>query len=547
MKKRKLSGFVAVVILCIGVFSGGLNAVAASDGIHSYTHSAKLRKDASGVIINETKFADSDEGTYPFLYRAYNSYGSDWNLPGSQKLPKTLLSESNRDGVPGYLYQAGTWTGIRPDGGIASVSGDDYNEAGLIYTFISPYAGELSITDMFVDYSWWGYVNGIVIEAGNEYHGERKYHMLNGVYYNQAFGGYAFRVEVNGRRVYPADDEWDTTAFAKKYSEETPLGDDTLPNAKFEAGDLMFGKQYAPVIDGIYVRRHDEVDIILTSPQLPAVTMCVDSGFDVTCTVDASAEISDYRYTCSVLDTFTIADKNDGNNLLSYWYYDVTGGLYGEAKRTLMKEIDYANGMICSQLFGDSASVNYNSLTPAVGYDAALCYRAPVRGNLRISTNNLYRGKDMALYKYFDALDTDSAEILNDCDGVRLRIELNGSRIYPTDVSWLTYKPDVNNRGRFDWNDVTLGVQAGDTVTIRVNAGKNATYDALNFSPYFDLIETAEPVKNAPVTVSDGEDDIRKNGALPWILAALGVTVAAAGAVVTVALIRKNRKKKSKV
>lgn len=546
---RRTVAVLMVLCMAVGLSVFGIHTASHAEAerfTHSYRLSEKIRHERNGQMINRADLTDRDETTYPFTFKAYDTVGSDWGMPGTQRLPKTLLSEGDREGVVGFLYATGVWTGITPTGGIASISAGDNDPAGLVYVFNVPYSGEVRISDMYVEYNWWGYANGVTVAAGDPNHEERPYHSVYGNYYNAAFTGYRWRIEVNGRKVYPADAEWDATSFTKTYTQPTPVGDDTLPaDAAFEAGDLQQGRQYAPTVEGIFVEKGDEVEIVLSSLQTPHESMNLESPFDFVASIDPTATLRDYRYTYSTLDRFTVERTPTALDTLSYWYYETSGGLYGGAVRKPMTEIDYANGVFCSSLFGTSATVGCNSLNPVAGVDAALTYRAPVDGNLVVTAENLYRGKALALYRYFDDYYSSSADTLAACDGVRIRIELNNARIWPTDASWRTYKPTGDNRGTFDWESVVIGVHSGDTVTVRVNAGGNDTYDQLNFTPLFELSPTHDVMQNSAVTVRDGQDDADKTlNPLVIVLPVVGGVLAIGGAVTGVLLYKKKKGRK---
>ena len=546
-KARSCFSIVFILIFMTGCvfFSTGRFSVAAETEpqyLYSYRLSEKIRKDKSGNIINQAEITGQENTTYPFTFKAYDTAGSDWGMPGTQRYPKTLMTENDREGSIGYLYAQGTWTGITPAGGIAGISAGTKDASGLIYSFSMPHSGQVRITDMYVEYNWWSYVNGIVVEEGNPVHNERPYHSVYGTFYNEAFEGYKFRIEVNGRRVYPAATDWNDTSFTKKYEEATLLGDPDLPEAMFEAGDLQYGKQYAEPIEGIYALKGDEVEIILTSIQTPEESMNLESAFDAVFSIAPTDEMKDYKYTTSVLDSFSIEKKPTAFDTLSYWYYDVSQGLYAKAVRKQMAEIDYANSVYCSSIFGKSATIGFNSMNAVEGVDAAICYRAPVTGNLSITSNNLYRGKDIALYRYFDDFYTAADSTLQNCDGVRIRIELNNERVWPTDAMWKEFTPTRDNRGVFDWEDVNIGVQQGDTVTVRVNANANETYDELNFTPMFELSPTDSPMSNPPLSVQDGAG--KDSSAALVIGLTVGGAVVVAGAVTAIVLVKKKNKRR---
>lgn len=93
----------------------------------------------------------------------------------------------------------------------------------------------------------------------------------------------------------------------------------------------------------------------------------------------------------------------------------------------------------------------------------------------------------MTLWQYYDLAASGNAP---SADGIRMRVEINGQRVWPLDRVWKEYKPTEENRGVFDFQDLTFGVNEGDKVVIRINCGGDDGYDGLNFNPVFALAET---------------------------------------------------------
>ena len=99
-KKMKVAAVVAVFAvtvcfswqICSITTSAAETERAAGESVHSYRHTEKYRFDEDGNPINEAVFGDSDEATYPFLYKSYISTGSEFGQPSSQRLPIKLMT-----------------------------------------------------------------------------------------------------------------------------------------------------------------------------------------------------------------------------------------------------------------------------------------------------------------------------------------------------------------------------------------------------------------------------------------------------------------------
>ena len=113
----------------------------------------------------------------------------------------------------------------------------------------------------------------------------------------------------------------------------------------------------------------------------------------------------------------------------------------------------------------------------------------------------------MALWEAFDLINKGSPI---ETDGVRMRIEINGQRVWPSNSPWMEYVPrgsnDISGKGVFYFDPITLGVLPGDVVTIRVNCGEKSLYDGFNFNPIFALVATNEIVNNPTIIVQDPID-----------------------------------------
>ena len=126
----------------------------------------------------------------------------------------------------------GTFTGFSKEGGIASINSNGGNEHGLILAFVSPYAGKVTISDLFVEYNIWGYPNNLELL-------EKKPYEVDGNQFGRTFDGYKFKVEVNGLQVYPEDGGWDEDSLTNKYKEVTPCENPAGAGQSFAEGDLI--------------------------------------------------------------------------------------------------------------------------------------------------------------------------------------------------------------------------------------------------------------------------------------------------------------------
>jgi len=218
--------------------------------------------------------------------------------------------------------------------------------------------------------------------------------------------------------------------------------------------------------------------------------------------------MSDYVHYVTASDYFDISNSNSAQSLLSYWGVNVEQGLYKKAQYKLMNSIDFSSLTYTTNILEDNASdIGWNYFRPKYGEDAALSYLVSESGNLTISAETIFRGGNMALWEVFDLINRGSPI---ETDGVRMRIEINGQRAWPTDSAWKEYKPrstaDINGKGTFYFDPVTFGVLPGDVVTIRVNCGEKHIYDGFNFNPIFALARTNNPVSNPQITVQDPAD-----------------------------------------
>ena len=450
--------------------------------VHEFSHAGKLVKNAEGELINDVKIADDDAATYPFSYLYRTTAGSASGYPGTEDSTGILEMSANSSLGAKNIYAAGSYSGFQAsDGSIITVAiVPDPNN--VILGFTSPYDGKLTVSDISFGYVY--YPN-----AKNNYE-----------FYGNAVGkpflGYAFRVLLNGKQVWPADGGWDKS-LAKLYERE---------DAGYAAGDLI-PSQSTEDIGDIYVRRYDKVYFEITRADLSAdaVQNCDLVKFNPTFSVDTQADMSLYKDYLTATDYFdTVENENEANSRISYWYVDTSKGLYDKAEYFLMNDVDYAANAYTSGLLDpSSAKIGMNYLLPVQGKDAALQYAVKAKGNLTVSAETLFRNGNITLWQYYDLAASGNAP---SADGVRMRVEINGQRVWPLDSVWKEYKPTEENRGVFDFQDLTFGVNEGDKVVIRINCGGDDGYDGLNFNPVFALAETETPVSNPAVTVSDPVD-----------------------------------------
>ena len=482
MKGKKLSGllFVLAVAVLFGIQPIGAASraeTAPSETVHSYRHTEKYRCNDNGDVVNQTVFTADDGTTYPFLYEFRMTEGDAWGMRGTQMNPITLMTGVKPDAwAKGCIYGDETFTGFNKSGGIASIDGD-LEPRELLLTFVSPYDGAVSIRDFSIDYS-------------TNYPNQANNYTVYGVQYPGTFDGYRYKVLLNGYQVYP-ERGWDD-GIAQKYE---------IAADGFAVGDLV-RVQEKQTVAPIYAERGDKVSLVLTKVNSAGVLKCDDVLFDAVFQVDTAASAEGYGKVTTFLDSFDYMAENSADETLSYYSYDCAAGYYDKAVPALMEQVDYASGAYCSGLFGEVAKINYNSFSPNVKLDAVLSYRADRTGNLTISSGNLFRGKDIAIWQYFDKVVREESEGLDEADGFRLRIEKNGKRIWPVAAPWQEYKPTVENRGIFDFVDVMLGVQKGDVVSLRFNCGEqeNTLFDSINFAPVFRLTAAGTPAADPTVT-----------------------------------------------
>lgn len=501
---------------------------------HSYRHTDKWRQDENGDTINEVEFGSTDEETYPFLYEYSLTSGNDWGDPCSQRTQFALCeTKRSEDWAKGALYGGGTMTGFSHSspGGIASIDGNrDVNLLAL--TFVAPHAGEVRISDLYINYGR-NYPN-----ATNDYtiyKGESAY--------AQTFDGYRFCVLLNGVQIYPAEGGWDST-FTQKYEQ---------PTNGYAAGDLIPYQEYEGAIDGIFVEEEDEVSLVFTRTNANN-SRCDNCYLDAVFSLDEDVPAPTVKYLSS-LDAFDLEMGNYEGEILSYYAYDVSDGLFGDAvARNILDDMDFASNTFIEytdDFLADVVSVGSNSFTPLSGKDAVLVYTAQDSGNLTIRPGNSYRSADLALYRYYDAYyDLTQAQVA-EVDGVRIRIEKNGERIWPVDKPWQEFVPDQQNRGTFSFDEIEIGVDIGDEIAIRVNSGAagSALYDELNFSPEFILRVAQRPMAGVTVngqnyTTLVADYDVLPGQGVPAVYIALFSVFGAVIVAVAVCIVAVCRRKK---
>ena len=451
--------------------------------LHKFGHAAKINLDANNALVNDVKITDDDATTYPFSYMYRMTGGSTSGFAGREQA--TQVMEMTRAGVgfdpnQKWLCANETYSAFMPTGQILSVAcAPDPNN--VILGFTSPYDGALTISNVAFKY--------------NTYPNAKNNYTFLGNHDGKAFKGYAFRVLLNGKQVWPVDSAWDMS-LAELYTTATD---------GYAVGDLI-ADQKTDDIEDIYVKKYDQIYFEITRADLKSSQNHEVVDFDPIFTIDTSADMSNYVSYTTASDYFDITNTNAAENLLSYWSVDVSEGLYQNAVYELMGDANYATIAYSSGILEDHPTeINWNGFSVSQLKDAALAYRVPATGNLTISGESCFRGDNMALWEYFEIINSGN---LIETDGVRIRIEVNGKRVWPTDSAWETYRPIASvNKGVFHFEDVTIGVQEGDQVMIRVNCGEAALYDAFNFNPAFGLKETDSPMQNPPITVQDPEDE----------------------------------------
>ncbi len=503
--------------------------IPAPDTLHTYNHMQKLTKDDNGALINNVTLTLEDETTYPFSYLYRSTAGYDNGVAGQEHaMPVAEMTKASVSIDPTglRLFAPETYSGFMETGVIVNVSRSP-DPMNVILGFTSPYEGELKISDLALNYGFYpNNTNG--------------YKDVNGRTHDTAYKGVAFRIMLNGKQVWPIDGGWDKS-LAKLYQTETD---------GYAVGDLI-KSQKTNDISGIKVRKYDEVYFELTRADLTTTEDCDLIEFNPTFTVDTTADTSDYVLYTTASDYFDITNVNDSESLISYWGVETKNGLYSRATYSLMGAIDYSSLTYTSDILEDNASdIGWNYFRPKTGEDCAMTYLVGESGNLTISAETVFRGGNMALWEVFDLIYKGS---MISTDGVRMRIEINGERAWPQNSAWEEYKPrgenDINGCGVFNFEPVTLGVTAGDSVTIRINAGESHLYDGFNFNPVFALSATSNPVTNPSVTPDPSDDSANGGGGnggntndslLPIILIVVGVVVAF-GAVIVVMIIKKNK------
>lgn len=460
---------------------------AVPETVHAFNHVQKVNLDANNALVNNVQITDDDSTTYPFSYLYRSTGGSAAGFTGQESA--TQVMEMSRAGVgvdasQTWLCANESYSAFMPTGQIVTVAvTPDPNN--VILGFTSPYDGALTISDIAFKYN-------IYPNATNDY---KFYETPIG----QPFKGYAFRVLLNGKTVWPVNGGWDKS-LAKLYETETD---------GFAAGDLI-GLQSTDNIGNILVKKYDKVYFEITRADFNSPQNCDVIDFNPTFTIDTAADMSEYVSYTTAADYFDISNTNELTSQVSYWSVDTSAGLYNNATYKLMEDIDYATLAFTSGFLDDYVSeIGWNYFRPAETRDAAIAYLAPASGNLTISAESFFRGGNLALWEYFDIINNGN---LLESDGVRIRIEVNGERVWPADNTWKTYRPTSVNKGVFDFEDVTIGVQEGDQVMIRVNCIEADLYDGFNFNPVFGLKETDTPMENPEITVADPGDEDNDSG-----------------------------------
>ena len=449
--------------------------------VHAFTHVAKLTKNDKGELINAVKITDDDDTTYPFSYLYRTTGGSAAGFTGQEDAAGVAEMSPNASLGKNNIYAAGSYSGFVADSGAIVTVANIPDPNNVILGFTSPYDGKLSISN--ISFYYLVYPN-----ATNGY-------TFYGNQIGAAFKGYQFRVLLNGKQVYPASG-WDAS-MAKTYEADKD---------GFAAGDLI-ASQRTNDIENIYVRKYDKVYFEVTRADLSAdaVQNCDVIKFNPVFSVDTDADMSNYvSYTTAGEYFNAVENTNDGDEILTYRYVNTEKGLYNKAVSALMS-VDYSANAYGSGILDDKpAEIGMNYFKPTAGRNTMLVYKAAAKGNLTISAESLYRGGKLTLWQYYDLLK--GGNVPKDSDGVRMRIEINGKRVYPADAAWKTYMPDENNKGVFDFKDIVLGVNEGDAVSIRFDCGANDSYDGVNFNPIFALKETDTPAENPAITVEDPID-----------------------------------------
>ena len=448
--------------------------------MHVYNHMQKLSKDEDGALENNVRITLEDETTYPFSYLYRSTAGADYGFAGQESglaVGEMIKSTALYDPSGLRLYAPETYSGFIEDGVIVNISRSP-DPMNVILGFTAPHTGELTISDLAFAY-------------GHYPNNTNGYTNINGTVMKTAYKGCMFRVLLNGKQVWPVNGGWDKS-LAQLYTE---------PTDGYAVGDLIQAQSTSD-ISGILVEKYDEIYFEITRADLNTTEDCNTIVFNPTFSIDTTADMSDYVYYVTASEYFDITNSNSADALISYWGVDTTQGLYKRAQYKLMKSIDFSSLTFTTDILEDNASdVGWNYFRPKYGEDAALSYNVPYSGNLTISAETIFRGGNMALWEAFDLIYKGSPI---ETDGVRMRIEVNGQRAWPVDSAWMEYKPrganDINGYGAFNFEDLTLGVLAGDVVTIRVNCGEKSLYDGFNFNPIFALYKTDDVLMNPTVT-----------------------------------------------
>ena len=454
--------------------------------MHVYNHMQKLSKDEDGALENNVRITLDDETTYPFSYLYRSTAGADYGFAGQESglaVGEMIKATANIDPTGLRLYAPETYSGFIEDGVIVNISRSP-DPMNVILGFTAPHTGELTISDLAFAY-------------GHYPNNTNGYTNINGTVMKTAYKGCMFRVLLNGKQVWPVNGGWDKS-LAQLYTE---------PTDGYAAGDLIQAQSTSD-ISGILVEKYDEIYFEITRADLNTTEDCNTIVFNPTFSIDTTADMSDYVYYVTASEYFDITNYNSADSVISYWGIDTTQGLYRKANYKLMSSVDFSSLTYTTSILEDNAAdVGWNYFRPKRGEDAAIAYCAPYSGNLTICAETIFRGGNMALWEAFDLIHKGSPI---ETDGVRMRIEINGQRVWPSNSPWMEYVPrgsnDISGKGVFYFDPITLGVLPGDVVTIRVNCGEKSLYDGFNFNPIFALVATNEIVSNPTIIVQDPID-----------------------------------------